>query len=331
MNDWKEEKGLRVVECAELPSEPDMETVYRLVPASRGNQFYGERTGRNAGWITSEEQDLLRKSKIAIAGCGGMGGVAAELLLRAGIGELHIADPELFDVSNIHRQIAAGINTTGTSKAFATARRLRSIADDNTLIIYPQGVTPDTVNHFVDDSDLVLDEVEAWAVFPRLVLHRESRKQKKEVINCNSLGAGTRLFLFTPESETMEDCLGVSYEEAHEFHCRLQGGIATMEDKRRIGEAVIDGLLPELPEYSPHDPNMSTQRNLRQRLLKEGKAMILASNPYGAASFMVTHSIFHLLRNSGIMRNILRPVPMPGYLYRDDLLGVIKTVKQRWY
>jgi len=208
---------------------------------------------------------------------------------------------------------------------------LRSIADDTTLLVYPQGVTTETVEHFVCGTNLVLDEVEAWAVFPRIMLHKEARHQGVDVVNCCSLGAGTRLFLFTPESDTMEECLGVSYEEAVMFHDRLQSGTATPEDKRQMGEAVIRGLLPELPEYMASESRMSTRTNLRRRLLEEGKAMILASNPYGAASFMVNHAIFHLLRKSGVARDIMRPVPMPGYLYRDDLLGNTRVAQGRWY
>lgn len=331
MNGWKLESDLRVVECSTLPSESDPEVIYRLIPVSRGEKFYAERTDRNIGWITEAEQELLRRSTVAVAGCGGMGGVGVELLLRVGIGEIRIADPEVFDTSNIHRQVAAGVDTAGMSKAFATARRMRAISDDTTLVVYPQGVTPQTVDHFVRGANLVLDEVEVWAVFPRIILHRESRQQGVQVVNCNSIGAGTRLFLFTPESDTMEECLGLSQEEASEFHERLRAAKTTDAEKRRIGEMVVRGLIPEFPEYGSRDSEMSTTLNFRRRLLEEGSAMILASNPYGAASFMVTHSIFHLLRGSGVARDIVRPVPMPGYLYRDDLLGVIKVHLGRWY
>ncbi len=320
-----------IVETIDLPDDAKADRVYRLLPRDRGLQFYAERTDRNIGWINEEEQAILRRSTVAVAGCGGMGGVAAELLLRAGIGEIRIADLELFAPSNIHRQIAAGVDTVGISKVLATARRLRSITDDTTLVIYPQGVVPSTFARFVSGANLVLDEVEAWALAARIGLHREARRQGVHAINCNSIGAGTRLFLFTPESDTIEQCLGLTYEEAEEFHLRSQYGSATASEKKRMAEAVIRGLLPEVPEYSPRDQRERTVRNLYRRLVEEGKAMILASNPYGAASFLVNHAIFHLLRHSGVVRDIVRPHPMPGYLYRDDLLGTFKVVRERWY
>lgn len=324
-------QSLDLVEVQDVPETIDPDCVYRLLPRVRGTSFYAERTDRNLGWITAGEQELLRRSVVSVAGCGGMGGVAAELLLRAGVGEIRIADLELFDPSNIHRQIAAGVSSVGTSKVVATARRLRSITDDTTLVVYPQGVVPSTFAHFVQGAHLVLDEVEAWALAARIGLHMEARRQGVQVVNGNSIGAGTRLFLFTPESDTMEQCLGLTYEEAKEFERRVHSGEVSGAEKKRMAEAVICGLLPEIPEYSPNDSGERTARNLYRRLVEEGKAMILASNPYGAASFMVTHCLFSLLRDSGIVRDIVRPVPMPGYLYRDDLLGLTKVVRGRWY
>jgi molybdopterin/thiamine biosynthesis adenylyltransferase len=325
------EGQVRVVEVLDLAGDASTDCVYRLLPRDRGLDFYGERTDRNLGWITEEEQGLLRRSTVCVAGCGGMGGVAAELLLRAGIGEVRIADLEIFDSSNIHRQVAAGIDTVGASKAFATARHLRSIIDDTTLVVYPQGIVSSTAAPFVEGADLVLDEVEAWAIAARIALHREARHRGVPVMNGNSIGAGTRLFLFTPESDTMEQCLGLTYEDAQDFHLRMQAGKASDAERQHLAEAVLRGLLPEIPEYSPNDPTERTARNLYRRLIEEGKAMILASNPYGAASFLVTHSLFFLLRHSGTHRDVVRPIPMPGYLYRDDLLGVFKVVKERWY
>jgi molybdopterin/thiamine biosynthesis adenylyltransferase len=322
-----------VVEVLDLPGDADAKSdcIYRLLPRDRGPQFYAERTDRNIGWITEEEQALLRRSTVAVAGCGGMGGVAAELLLRAGIGEIRITDPELFDASNIHRQIAAGVDTVGTSKVLATARRLRSITDDTTLVVHSRGVVPSTFAHFVGGADLVFDEVEAWAIAARIGLHREARQQGVHVLNGNSIGAGTRLFLFTPESDTIEECLRVTYEEAEAFDRRSKAGSVTAAEKKRMAKAVILGLLPELPEYFPQDSSESTGRNLYHRLVEEGKAMIFASNPYGAASFLVNHALLHLLRHSGLDRDVVRPIPMPGYLYRDDFLGVLKVVRGRWY
>src|ERR1700721_482305 len=94
-----------------LPDMPDENTVYTLQPLHPDPTYYRERTDRNIGWITAEEQEILRNSVVGIAGTGGMGGLLAATLVRVGIGEIRISDSDVFDVSNINRQFAATRNT----------------------------------------------------------------------------------------------------------------------------------------------------------------------------------------------------------------------------
>lgn len=56
------------------------------------SEFYREMVNRNIGVISVEEQEKLRKSCVAVAGCGGMGGLSAEQLVRLGVGRVKIAD-----------------------------------------------------------------------------------------------------------------------------------------------------------------------------------------------------------------------------------------------
>src|SRR5574338_557700 len=112
---------MNVLGGAELPSNPTEDTIYVLNPRNYDPAFYQERTDRNIGWITREEQDLLQGKMVGFSGCGGMGGLVAQILLRMGVGTLKIADLEKFDASNISRQFGATRSAIGVSKAFATA------------------------------------------------------------------------------------------------------------------------------------------------------------------------------------------------------------------
>jgi hypothetical protein len=115
---------ISIVEQFELPDGLAPRTAYRLLPCDRGEEYFRERTDRNLGWISWEEQELLRSTVIGVAGCGGMGGQLAEKFLRLGVGEVRIADSEVFDASNLNRQFAVLRNTLGKSKALETARML---------------------------------------------------------------------------------------------------------------------------------------------------------------------------------------------------------------
>jgi hypothetical protein len=88
---------------------------------------YAEMTSRNGGLITAKEQARLRAGSAFVCGVGGMGGAAAIALTRAGIGSIVLADPDVFEASNLNRQLLATAETLGESKARVTARHLRSI------------------------------------------------------------------------------------------------------------------------------------------------------------------------------------------------------------
>lgn len=64
-----------------------------------------ERYIRNLGALTEEEYALLRSKTVFVAGCGGLGGYLIEMLLRIGVGEIRAADGDVFEASNLNRQL----------------------------------------------------------------------------------------------------------------------------------------------------------------------------------------------------------------------------------
>ena len=82
---------------------------------------------RNLGYVSPAEQKRLAESRAAVLGLGGVGGVAAELLARAGVGELVVCDVDQFEASNLNRQVGALNSTLGQAKTEVMARRLMDI------------------------------------------------------------------------------------------------------------------------------------------------------------------------------------------------------------
>jgi hypothetical protein len=68
-------------------------------------QDYSQHVSRNIGHITPGEQEMLRTTPIGVFGVGGLGGLLSELLVRAGCEHLVICDRDMFDPSNLNRQI----------------------------------------------------------------------------------------------------------------------------------------------------------------------------------------------------------------------------------
>jgi molybdopterin/thiamine biosynthesis adenylyltransferase len=88
------------------------------------------RYARNIPALTEEECTLLRTKKIAVIGCGGLGGHLIDLLARLGIGSILAVDGDIFDASNLNRQLLSQVSLLGTEKARAAADRVRMVNPD---------------------------------------------------------------------------------------------------------------------------------------------------------------------------------------------------------
>ena len=76
-----------------------------------------KRYSRNIGVITQDEQVLISQKSVCIIGCGGLGGGAIENLTRLGVGKLTVVDSDVFDVTNLNRQVLSNEGNIGKAKA----------------------------------------------------------------------------------------------------------------------------------------------------------------------------------------------------------------------
>jgi hypothetical protein len=190
------------------------------------------------------------------------------------------------------------------------------------------GIDEHSVADFVGGCDLICDLVEFWAVGARILLHRIAMAVDIPILNCNTVGFGTRLFRFTPGGMPMEELLGIGYEDACVLQHRIQSKTATDNEVGRAMDAVLVGLVPELPEYGADPAVFSTVNNAHRRLRKERRAMIIATNPPMAAGFLSNHILFELLKRSPIKRRFITPPVAPGYLYFDAGFHEVRVVQR---
>ena len=82
---------------------------------------------RNQRALTTEHQLQLFQARVAVIGCGGLGGYVIEQLARVGVGQLVAVDPDVFEDHNLNRQLLATSETLGRSKAEAAAQRVATV------------------------------------------------------------------------------------------------------------------------------------------------------------------------------------------------------------
>lgn len=166
---------------------------------------YFEAFSRNIGWVTRDEQAILRTKRVAIAGMGGVGGVHLLTLARLGIGAFNIADLDVFELANFNRQAGAMISTVGASKVETLAKMARDINPELDLRIFPEGVTENNVSEFLAGADLYVDGMDFFAFSIRHAIFTECRKRGIPATSAGPLGMGSALLNFLPGGMTFEE------------------------------------------------------------------------------------------------------------------------------
>ncbi len=136
---------------------------------------------RNIPTITEAQQSLLRTKCAAVIGCGGLGGYAAEMLARAGVGALTVCDGDMFEESNLNRQNLALPGNLGQNKAIAAAERIRAIDETIALRAFPEHFTAENAGEILAGVDIVIDALDS--VPSRILLEDECAGRKLPLIH----------------------------------------------------------------------------------------------------------------------------------------------------
>lgn len=141
---------------------------------------YEEMVTRNAGFVTKDEQQRLRDARVFVCGVGGMGGAALQSLVRAGVGHFTIADMDVFEVSNLNRQVFATLDTVGTGKVEATVAALKGINRDISVAAYGTEWL-DHLDEILPEHPVVVNGMDDLAA--GIALYRKAREHGATVID----------------------------------------------------------------------------------------------------------------------------------------------------
>lgn len=146
-----------------------------------------ERTARLIGAAALER---LAACRVAVFGIGGVGGHAAEALVRSGIGAIDIVDSDEVALSNINRQIIALHSTVGKLKVDAAAERFLDIDPKLNVRRFPVRFSEETAGRFdFSEYDYVVDAVDD--VRAKVLLAVLCQESGTPIIS--SMGAGNKL------------------------------------------------------------------------------------------------------------------------------------------
>jgi molybdopterin-synthase adenylyltransferase len=119
---------------------------------------------RNRSAISIEEQLTLFRSRVAVIGCGGLGGYVIEQLARLGVGAILAIDPDRFEEHNLNRQLLATPGALGQAKVAAAALRVAEINPAVTLVAQHRAYDPANGEALLAGVNVVVDALDSIAV-----------------------------------------------------------------------------------------------------------------------------------------------------------------------
>ena len=118
------------------------------------------RYARNIPALTEEECLLLRQKKVLVVGCGGLGGHIIDQLARIGIGSIRAVDGDVFEETNLNRQLLSSMPLLGVSKAKAAGEHISRVNPEIAVETVSSYLTEANVMELIAGCDVVLDALD---------------------------------------------------------------------------------------------------------------------------------------------------------------------------
>ena len=140
--------------------------------------------------LGEEKLGRLRRAHVLVVGLGGVGAYAAEMIARAGVGRMTVADADTVNGTNINRQLVALHSTVGRPKAEVLAERLRDINPEIDLSVVNRYIRDEETYALLDAAryDYVVDAIDTLS--PKLALIAAALERRLPLVS--SMGAGAK-------------------------------------------------------------------------------------------------------------------------------------------
>jgi len=260
------------------------------------DDLYRSIFSRNIGFFTESEQEILRKSTIAISGVGGIGGLLAERLMRLGVGQLKILDPGTFEISNLNRQLCSTMYTLGQNKAEAVFMHIKGINPQARIQWSNSGIkTQSDAALFVKGCNLIVDAMDFGLFSESVFLQRAARQMGIYYMLASAIGFGGLVAIFDPNGLTLEEYNKLSPD------INLENG--------EQPSVPLDRICPVIPSYVT--PSSSEAEIILNEVIAGERPAPTCSIGVGLGSIMAATEVVNILLKK-------RDIPTaPQYTYID--------------
>jgi molybdopterin/thiamine biosynthesis adenylyltransferase len=197
--------SLDAIEAISLSEEKSLSEITR---AALENNIIPERYTRNMQTLTVEDQTRLLSSRACVVGLGGLGGQVVEILARIGIGHMTLIDGDVFEESNLNRQLLSQKTLLGTPKANAAKQRVSDLNDGISITSHALFLTADNANSLISNSQVVVDCLDNLKT--RFVLEQACRQAKIPLVSAAIAGLSGQVTVVFPEDSGLTQIYGAA-------------------------------------------------------------------------------------------------------------------------
>jgi len=160
-----------------------------------------KRYTKNFKTISESEQSLLSQKKATIIGCGGLGQYIASQLCRIGIGALNIIDHDVFDETNLNRQLYCHTENIGKSKVLETEKQLKLINPEVSITTFQERFCVENSHAALNDCDIAIDALDS--IKDRLILQSACKEHDIPLVSAAIGGWYGQLLIILPGEDTL--------------------------------------------------------------------------------------------------------------------------------
>ena len=161
-----------------------------------------ERYSRNMNMLSKEENDKLKDFNVCVIGCGGLGGYILEFLGRLGIGYLTAVDGDVFEISNLNRQIVSDETNIGMNKANMVKRRMNKINSHVKVNAIDEFVNINNVDRIIKDHHVIVDALDNFSV--RKLLQKQCKAHGIPLVHGAIAGWYGQVCTIFPGDDTLD-------------------------------------------------------------------------------------------------------------------------------
>jgi len=166
------------------------------------NNVLPERYTRNMNSLSASDQAKLLQSRVAIVGLGGLGGTVAETLARIGVGTITLIDGDVFEESNLNRQLVSSEKNLSHIKVEAAAQRIRDINSSIMVYSHHQKLDPENAVELLTNVDVAVDCLDS--ITTRFELETVSKALGIPMVSAAVGGYAGQLTTIFPEDRGLE-------------------------------------------------------------------------------------------------------------------------------